>query len=283
MRRTGGKLWGRPEGANGVTNGKYLLSGLAECAECGGSIIIHRVPSGKKKRQPFYCCSYRKLRGNSICSNDLWQNADHINRKVLDDLTERILTPEVSELAIMETMKVIRRELKDRPGKVEDLKAEKAKLDKEISNLVNAIAGGSAPEAIVKAMKDKENRVRALESRITRLEGVGNAEPDFSKIRPMIEKALGEFKEILLDNQQKARQGIKKLLAGRIKFKPVEENGSRYYHLSGRWTFDPILLNLPDLPFGGVPKGSSILRVYDLNTLFYWDKSITLPPKNSTK
>ena len=30
---------------------------------------------------------------------------------------------------------------------------------------------------------------------------------------------------------------------------------SRYYHLSGRWTFDPIFLNLPDLPFGGVPKG----------------------------
>jgi len=35
--------------------------------------------------------------------------------------------------------------------------------------------------------------------------------------------------------------------------------------------------------FFGVPKGSNILRVYNLNTLFHWDKSITLPPKNSTK
>jgi hypothetical protein len=33
--------------------------------------------------------------------------------------------------------------------------------------------------------------------------------------------------------------------------------------------------------FFGVPKGINILRVYNLNTLFYWDKSITLPPKKS--
>jgi hypothetical protein len=33
----------------------------------------------------------------------------------------------------------------------------------------------------------------------------------------------------------------------------------------------------------GVPKGRVILRVYNLSSLFYWDKSITLPPKKSTK
>ena len=180
-------------------------------------------------------------------------------------------------------MKEIRRQLRDRPGKVEDLKAEKAKLECEISNLVNAIARGSAPDAIVKAMKEKENRVQVLEAQIARFESVETLNSDLSNIRPKIEKALGEFKEILLENQQKARQGIKKLLAGRIKFSPVEENGSRYYHLSGRWTFDPIFLNLPDLPFGGVPKGINILRVYNLSSLFYWKKFIILPPKKSTK
>ncbi len=255
LRQTGGRLWGRPEKGRGITKGKYLLSGLGECAVCGGSIIIHRVPSGKKRRQSFYCCSYRKLRGKSICTNDLWQNADHINRMMIDDLTGRILTPEVTELAIKETLKVIKKELKARPGKVEDLQTEKAKLEREISNLVNAVAGGSAPEAIVNAMKDKENRVKVLESKIARFGSVESIDSNLSKIRPMIEKALGDFREILLENQQKARQGIKKLLAGKIKFSPVEENGSRYYHLSGKWTFDPIFLNLPGLPFGGVPKG----------------------------
>jgi DNA invertase Pin-like site-specific DNA recombinase len=282
LRRTDGKLWGRPEGANGIISGKYFLSGLAECAECGGSIIIHRVPSGKKGQQPYYCCSYRKLRGNSICSNDLWQNADHINCMIVEDLTGRILTPEVTELAIKETLKVVKKELKASPSKVEDLQTEKAKLEREISNLVNAVAGGSAPEAIVNAMKDKESRVNVLESQIARPEGIESIDFDLSDIRPMVEKALGAFREILLENQLKAKQGIKKLLAGKIKFSPVEENGSRYYHLSGKWTFDPIFLNLPGLPFGGVPKGSNILRVYNLNSLFYWHKSIALPPKKST-
>jgi len=33
----------------------------------------------------------------------------------------------------------------------------------------------------------------------------------------------------------------------------------------------------------GVPKGSNILRVYNLSTLFHWNKSISLPPKKFAK
>lgn len=253
LRHTNGKLWGRPEASRGKFDvGKYLLTGLAQCAVCGGSMAIHWIRSGKKK-YPYYCCSYRKLRGKKVCSNDLWQPMADVNRVLLDDLTGRILTPEFAEAVIQEAAELVKKELQDNPEKINHLKAEKDKLQNEVSNLVSAIAGGGAPDSIVQAVKDKENRIRVLESQIAKLEGA-DVELDMEKLRPMLEKALGDFREILEENQVKARQGIKKLLAGRVQFEPVQENGNRYYRLSGRWLFDPILLDVPVLPFGGVPN-----------------------------
>jgi DNA invertase Pin-like site-specific DNA recombinase len=65
IRRNAGRVWGRP--VNG-TDSKYLLTGLAQCALCGGGLFIHSRSHGAR-RAHFYACSTYYHRGSGVCRN----------------------------------------------------------------------------------------------------------------------------------------------------------------------------------------------------------------------
>ena len=59
FRSTNGHSWGRPPS---VVDAKYLLTGLAECGRCGGTIEV-RSRSHGRHRAFFYMCSTHRRRG----------------------------------------------------------------------------------------------------------------------------------------------------------------------------------------------------------------------------
>jgi site-specific DNA recombinase len=63
LRSTKGQLWGRPLNA---IEAKYLLSGLAECGCCGGTLEV-RSRAHARRRAYFYMCSTHRRRGAAIC------------------------------------------------------------------------------------------------------------------------------------------------------------------------------------------------------------------------
>src|SRR5262249_57073439 len=65
LRATKGARHGRP--ANGVES-RYLLTGLAACGRCGGSLVVQSRASGKTRRF-VYRCSYSYYRGLAVCPN----------------------------------------------------------------------------------------------------------------------------------------------------------------------------------------------------------------------
>ena len=67
VRNPKGQLLSRPSGAD--LRSQYLLSGLAQCACCGGSIVcqLRRKEYGKNT----YMCAYYHGRGRAVCTNDL--------------------------------------------------------------------------------------------------------------------------------------------------------------------------------------------------------------------
>jgi site-specific DNA recombinase len=67
LRGTKGQLYGRP--AAGVES-KYLLSGLARCATCNGSMYVKSRSHGRK-RAYFYGCTSFHLRGSAVCTNSV--------------------------------------------------------------------------------------------------------------------------------------------------------------------------------------------------------------------
>ena len=73
---TGGERFGRPANRR---ESKYLLTGLARCGSCEGSLIV-RSRSHGLRRAYFYCCACYHERGRSICLNSL-----HLPLEVGDD------------------------------------------------------------------------------------------------------------------------------------------------------------------------------------------------------
>jgi site-specific DNA recombinase len=64
-----GQLLGHPSRLD--LDSRYLLSGMARCAECGGAIIAMTRGHGKK-RGHFYGCGYNHKRGTTVLTRPCW-------------------------------------------------------------------------------------------------------------------------------------------------------------------------------------------------------------------
>lgn len=96
LRATNGQLWGRP--ANGIES-RYLLTGLAQCGRCGGSLIVHsRASAGRRAHA--HLCSYHHLRGNTVCPGGLVLPVESTNDAVLAAVEREVLHPEVVRRAM---------------------------------------------------------------------------------------------------------------------------------------------------------------------------------------
>jgi hypothetical protein len=102
LRRMDGRLIGRSSGADVAS--PYLLSGLAECARCGGSLVAMTRPHGRQ-RVAFYGCSRYHKRGVHVCPNGLQIRQDALDRAVVEVLTgalEAGVIAEAVEWAVLE-------------------------------------------------------------------------------------------------------------------------------------------------------------------------------------
>src|SRR4029079_15614745 len=81
---------------------KYLLTGMARCAHCGGPMTIVGQDYHRRKGR-FYGCSYYKTRGSSICKNSLRVEQEFLDQIVLKSLHEA-LTEEVLKVAIQKAL-----------------------------------------------------------------------------------------------------------------------------------------------------------------------------------
>jgi hypothetical protein len=68
-----------------ATTAFYLLSGIAECAECGGSLVAMTRSHGRQ-RMPFYGCLRYHERGVHACRNGLQIRQAVLDQAVLDVL-----------------------------------------------------------------------------------------------------------------------------------------------------------------------------------------------------
>ena len=80
-----GQRRGRPPGAD--LRSRALLSGLAHCTVCGGSLVAltRRHGTGAvRKRVELYGCAYHQKRGRSVCPNGVVMRQDRLDRVFLD-------------------------------------------------------------------------------------------------------------------------------------------------------------------------------------------------------
>ena len=241
LRGTQGQLWGRP--TDGVES-KYLLTGLARCGVCGGSLVV-RSRSHGGRRAFFYGCTSYHHRGRTVCTNTLEMPMLAADEAVLSQLEGDALCPEVLEAALSRALGRLTTPDPDAGKRRRALTAKGKKLDRELARLTAALIVGGPLKTLVSAIKTAERQADQIELELGSLDG---QDPLTSRDRERISKdlraRLDDWRGLLRRHVPQARQILRKLLVDRVVFTPRTD----HYEFVGPWTLGKLVSGVVDLP-----------------------------------
>ena len=131
---------------------RHLLSGKLSCGVCGGPL----VRSGSDQR---FVCSWRRERGDAVCSNGRSFKGAEVEARVLAAVKTRLLAPERVALAVEEARLAADQAARERVMAVSKLEAELAEVKRRADRLVDQVADGVLSGVAVR------DRLDALEAR----------------------------------------------------------------------------------------------------------------------
>jgi site-specific DNA recombinase len=239
LRINKGRLQGRPERGS---EAKYLLSGLARCTCCGGSMAVKTRSHGKRRAFFYGCTSFHK-RGNAVCRNSMdapMLGVKGADTTVLTAIEQDILRPEIITATLRKAMAKLRPSAEAAQARRTDLEKRLAAVMREIDNLTTAIAAGGDLAALVQAVKDRQQQRDTMTREAAALEQAGR-QIDWTKAERELRAKLDDWKGLLHRQVPQARQILKKLLRGPIQFTPVREAGERYYTFKAPIALDRLI------------------------------------------
>ncbi len=209
---------------------KHLFSGLLRCGCCGGAYTV-------KSKDQLACSTYRES-GPSVCSNNRTIRLPDLQERVLDGIRTQLLSPKLLALYVKTYGEERRRLRSEASAKREDVAARVAKLGRQIDNIVDAIAEGTAGPALRGKLADLERQKAEADAE---LEAIIEAESDsVVELHPQaaeryrdqldaLDKALAGGDEA----RQNAANTLRALLA-RIEVHPGERRGETHLMVHGR-------------------------------------------------
>ncbi len=220
LRQTGGRLYGRAEVSR---ESHYLWSGFLQCGRCGGAMLV-----GKKTYRPrvqsWYACSYHIKRGDTVCGNGVCAPVEALDAALLDGVEAAVLDPVALGYVLDRAAEAVRRTLADAPEQIEALRQRRAETQRKITRLVDAVADGKPPKAILEQINALEAELGRLDGEIAAVEARGRlGQLDVARAVSEVEPALAAWKDILRGNPVRARQVLRKLVAGQIVMEPLPD------------------------------------------------------------
>ena len=242
LRGTKGRLWGRP--ADGVES-KYLLSGLARCGECGGSLVVRSRSHGRRRAYYYACTSYHH-RGRSVCQNRLEMPLAAADEAVLTQLELDALSPNVIEAALERALAQLASPI-DVEGQRQTLQDKLRKVEADLTQLAEAVTEGGTLKTLLTAIKEREKRRDRIEADLAGLERLSRiGDVDRQQLKADLRKRLDDWRGLLRRHVPQARQILRKLLDGRVTFTPKVD----HYEFVGKWSLGKLMSGLVDLPQG---------------------------------
>jgi site-specific DNA recombinase len=237
-----GGFGGRPRGG---TESKYLLTGFAECADCGGSMVAGSRASGSRRQHAYVCANHRE-RGNTICSNRLHAPMDDTDAAVLATIERDLMTSDVVEAAVAEASRLLLTSPDEARIRQADLEEGLRTVEGELARYAEAIASAGSLDVILVAIKERETRRMQLRSELGQLHNQASAVPslDASRLNHDLLERLSDWKGLLRRHTSEARQILRRLLVGRLAFRPRTGEGARYYEFRGEGSLSGILTGI---------------------------------------
>ena len=237
LRGTDGRLHGKP--LNGV-GAEYLLTGLTNCGQCGGSLTV--------RRKAYYGCLTFHTKGRSVCANRMALPRRPTEAAVLETVRHALLQPD-DVLPILDGA-LAALSAEDVTGTRERLEAKQATLGRELTNLAEGIAAGKGV-TLVEAITTRERKQAMLREELAGLTRLQAVVPlDRGRLAATLRARLTDWQGLLAREPAHARQMLRKLLDGRLVFTPLAGEGS-LVEFTGTGTLDPVIAGI--ITGGGLP------------------------------
>ncbi len=200
------------EGPQSAAHGRNrrLLSGLLVCAKCGG----HYVLRGRNT----YCCATRQNRGKVVCDCMITVDAAAAERAVLDELEDIFCGGGFLDRLVMRVQqrwREARAAHAHQQTSLNALRSELAQAEKEIGNLVKAIARGRLVDELTEEMDAAEARRNRLRQEIAIAEGT-DLPAALNVLPATVRRIVSDLPGMLAAGQVEQVKSALKRLVGKI-------------------------------------------------------------------
>jgi hypothetical protein len=195
---------------------------------CANEIGIHRL---------------RAFRG--ACSNKVKERSDWLEDRLLSELQEAVMRPEIVDYAIQEFERQLSASLSQLSDQVIRMRRRREQIQEELRRLVEAIATCGHSPALVEAINSREQELGEITQRLFA------AEPDsvsahLSQIRRFVPERLASIRELLNADVCRAKTELAKHVEA-IRMLPQSDGRKGHYIAAGEWNLLGGYENRPEL------------------------------------
>lgn len=148
------------EGGRHSAKNEYLLAGKVFCGECGGAMVVTGCNQSKDGRQYRYYNCVNKRQTKTCSAKGI--GVGTLEQQVAAAVKQQLGTAEAAGRIISAAISYRDKIKKGAAPKSSAIDAELKNVDKKISNLVDAIAGGMNSEAVAERLTELEERKAQL-------------------------------------------------------------------------------------------------------------------------
>lgn len=265
LRIIGAELWdvvakrlerrkGQSRSAFRDVESKYLLTGMARCAHCGGPMTIVGQNYHREKGR-YYGCSYYKSRGSSICKNSLLVEQELLDQTVLKAI-EEALTEEMLKVAIEKALANHRAGASVQLDHRSRIERELSLIEAQLRNLVDAVANGRKDGALFERLATEEARKRSLIEELERLTRPGQATHlDEARLKRELKARLADTRALLGRHITSARRLLQALIEHPLRLETTHNGDRKGYRVTGTGSYLPLLSESGRSVVIGVPNG----------------------------
>jgi site-specific DNA recombinase len=219
---------------------RYLLSGFARCAVCGGGLGVTGGSHSSAKSHVYGCIAYHK-RGASVCGNRLKIPIDRLDDAVLTTLAGDVLRPAVI-MAVVDGV-LARLEPKAAARDAGQQRTALEAVEREIGNLAKAIAAGGQLEPLLVELRARQTRRDELLEAMAVYEGANVQRFDRNAIERKVRQRIDGWRALLTKHTSEGRQLLREVLAGPLRFTPE----GRTYRFEGELAVGRLLAGMAGL------------------------------------
>jgi site-specific DNA recombinase len=217
--------------AGNAAGNPYLFSGLLKCSECGANITIVSG-RGKNHGQPHYGCPMNAFR--NTCTNNVKIRKDILESRLLAKIQKEVLRDEVIDYTLSRFEEELKKAVRATDSQAGHLDRKKKVLEKELQNLVKAVASGLDSPSVRMEIGDRERQIREISDKI-----IGSkpetVRTNLRNIRAFVESSLKDIRKLLTADPATAKATLARHMPTIVLKPNVRPDGLKAYQVVSEW------------------------------------------------